>query len=278
MALKVTAAAVVASLCGVEGFMTMSGDAIAPFRAHKALKIISGITNFDSELVRKVAVAAQAGGATHLDIAADPELVKLAKRTAPSVSICVSAIEPELLVPCVEAGADMVELGNFDMFYDQGMDFTADDVITMTKATRALLPKTPLSVTIPHKLHMDQQVTLAQALQELGVDVIQTEGKYSLDPSAGGLQGVIERAAPALAATYAIARAVDIPVMTSSGISEVTASMALAAGASGVGVGSAVNKLNAQVAMIAVVRALAIAMDLPAPATMPVEQKASTMA
>jgi Protein of unknown function (DUF561) len=31
----------------------------------------------------------------------------------------VSAISPEDLVPCVEAGADMVELGNFDMFYEQ---------------------------------------------------------------------------------------------------------------------------------------------------------------
>jgi Protein of unknown function (DUF561) len=35
------------------------------------------------------------------------------------VSICVSAIDPDELVPCVAAGADMVELGNFDMFYDQ---------------------------------------------------------------------------------------------------------------------------------------------------------------
>jgi Protein of unknown function (DUF561) len=37
----------------------------------------------------------------------------------------------------------------------------------------------------------------------------------------GGYQGSIERAAPALAATYAISRAVSIPVMTSSGVSEV---------------------------------------------------------
>jgi Protein of unknown function (DUF561) len=42
-----------------------------------------------------------------------------------------------------------------------------------------------------------------------------------LNPSMGGYQGSIERAAPALAATYAISRAVSIPVMTSSGVSEV---------------------------------------------------------
>eukprot|EP00953_Heterococcus_sp_UTEX-ZZ885_P012563 7205-Heterococcus_DN1.PRE.2 len=78
----------------------------------------------------------------------------------------------------------------------------------------------------------------------------------------GGYQGSIERAAPALAATYAISRAVSIPVMTSSGVSEVTAAMALAAGAKGVGVGSAVNKLNVQIAMVAVVRAVANAMNI----------------
>lgn len=55
----------------------------------------------------------------------------------------------------------------------------------------------------------------------------------------GGVQGAIERAAPTLAAAYAISRAVKIPVMAASGLSAVTAPMALAAGARGVGVGSA---------------------------------------
>lgn len=33
--------------------------------------------------------------------------------------VCVSAVEPELFPACVDAGAEMVELGNFDCFYDQ---------------------------------------------------------------------------------------------------------------------------------------------------------------
>ncbi|CAM9554684.1 unnamed protein product, partial [Phaeothamnion confervicola] len=78
----------------------------------------------------------------------------------------------------------------------------------------------------------------------------------------GGVQGVIERAVPTLAAAYAISRAVSIPVMAASGLSEVTAPMALAAGAAGVGVGAAVNRLNSDVAMIAVVRAVARSMGL----------------
>jgi thiamine monophosphate synthase len=229
---------------------------LAPFQSGRALKVISGIANFDQSLVSKVAWAAQQGGATHVDIAADPALVAAAKAAAPSLFVCVSAVDPELLPACVEAGADMVELGNFDVFYEEGRTFTAKDVADMTRRTRELLPSIPLSVTVPHTLHLEEQVTLAQELEMLGADVIQTEGKVSLHPSKGGYQGLIEKAAPALAAAHALSRAVSIPVMAASGLSDVTAPLALAAGAKGVGIGSAVNKLDNQVAMLAVVRSI----------------------
>ncbi|CAN0239137.1 unnamed protein product [Ascophyllum nodosum] len=257
-----------AALSGAESFCfaptRMSGDVLAPFHAGKALKVISGLNKFDADLVSKVARAAAAGGGTHIDIACDPELVRVAKAVS-NIPVCVSAVEPKLFPACVAAGAEMVELGNFDSFYDQGLTFTADDVLEMTRKTRALLPSVPLSVTVPHTLDLNEQVRLAEELEALGVDVIQTEGKYSLDPSRGGVQGAIERAAPTLAAAHAISRAVNIPVMAASGLSDVTAPMALAAGARGVGVGSAVNKLNSEIGMVAVVRAIASAMGLPAP-------------
>ncbi|CAM9416517.1 unnamed protein product [Ectocarpus sp. 6 AP-2014] len=242
----------------------MSGDVLAPFQAGKALKVISGLNKFDADLVSKVARAAAAGGGTHIDIACDPDLVRAAKAVS-NVPVCVSAVDPELFPACVDAGAEMVELGNFDCFYDQGLTFSAEDVLEMTRKTRALLPTTPLSVTVPHTLDLDEQVDLAVELEGLGVDVIQTEGKFSLDPSKGGIQGAIERAAPTLAAAHAISKAVSIPVMAASGLSDVTAPMALAAGARGVGVGSAVNKLNSEIGMVAVVRAIASAMGLPKP-------------
>ena len=120
-----------------------------------------------------------------------------------------------------------------------------------------------------------------------------------MKPSSGGIQGLIEKAAPTLAATAgeeeggmrreevregrrekrkealgqrggaretrlaivllsdsvaAISKAVEIPTMAASGISAITAPLAIAAGASGVGVGSAVNKLNSEIAMLAAVR------------------------
>ena len=40
----------------------------------RALKIISGLTNFDAGNVSAIAKAAQAGGATFVDIAASPSL------------------------------------------------------------------------------------------------------------------------------------------------------------------------------------------------------------
>jgi thiamine monophosphate synthase len=73
--------------------------------------------------------------------------------------------------------------------------------------------------------------------------------------------GLIEKAAPTLAAAHAISRAVSVPVLCASGLSDVTVPMALAAGAAGVGVGSAVNKLNDPLAMVAVVRSLVESMQ-----------------
>ena len=49
---------------------------------------------------------------------------------------------------------------------------------------------------------------------------------------------------------------VEAPVLCASGLSAVTLPMAIAAGAAGVGVGSAVNRLNDELAMVAVVRGL----------------------
>ena len=66
----------------------------------------------------------------------------------------------------------------------------------------------------------------------------------------------MNRIAATLAAAYEIARAVSVPVLCASGISNVTAPMAVASGAAGVGVGSAINQLNSEIAMIAAVRSL----------------------
>jgi hypothetical protein len=230
------------------------------FEQGQALKIISGLTNFNRDQVAAIVKAADQGGATFLDMAADADLVTMAKSLT-QLPICVSAVEPEAFLAPVAAGADLIEIGNFDAFYALGRRFEAADVLALTRRTRELLPNITLSVTVPHILALDEQVQLAEALVAAGADIIQTEGGTSSQPVHPGTLGLIEKAAPTLAATREISRAVAVPVLCASGISDVTAPMAIAAGAAGIGVGSAINKLNSELAMIAAVRQLVDALQ-----------------
>ncbi|KAF5736316.1 hypothetical protein HS088_TW14G00456 [Tripterygium wilfordii] len=231
------------------------------FHEKKALKIISGLKNFDRDNIASVVTAADKGGATHVDIACDPELVKLAVSLT-SLPICVSSVDPLAFPAAIDAGALMVEIGNYDSFYDEGMVFSPEQILNLTKKTKKMIPSVTLSVTVPHTLSLPDQVKLAEILEQEGVDIIQTEGGKCSKPSKSGILGLIEKATPTLAAAYSISRAVKIPVLCSSGLSSVTAPMAITAGAAGVGVGSAVNKLNDVVAMIAEVRSIADSLAL----------------
>jgi hypothetical protein len=221
----------------------------------RALKVIAGLTNFDAASVERISRAAGLGGADLIDVACDPALVQLAAEVS-GLPICVSAVDPELFPAAVAAGAAMVEIGNYDAFYPLGRIFDAEEVLAITRRTRELLPEVVLSVTVPHVLPLDQQEQLAADLVVAGADLIQTEGGMSAKPFSAGSLGLIEKAAPTLAAAHSISRAVSVPVLCASGLSSVTVPMAIAAGAAGVGVGSAVNKLNDQLAMVAVVRGL----------------------
>ena len=235
--------------------MTVNPKLQRAFEQGRALKIISGLNNFDAAKVAAVVKAADLGGATFVDIAADRDLVIMAKKLT-NLPICVSAVEPEKFISAVEAGADLIEIGNFDSFYASGRRFEAAEVLELTRETRSLLPHITLSVTVPHILTLDKQVQLAIELVAAGADIIQTEGGTSAQPVHAGTLGLIEKAAPTLAAAFEISRAVSIPVLCASGISNVTAPLAIGAGAAGIGVGSAVSQLNSEIAMIAVVRSL----------------------
>ena len=200
-----------------------------------------------------------------------PPLVRRAAAVS-GLPICVSAVDPDLFTAAVAAGATMVEIGNFDSFYPQGRVFGAAEVLELTRRTRALLPNTVLSVTVPHVLPLDVQQELAVDLVAAGADLIQTEGGTSARPFSAGTLGLIEKAAPTLAAAHGISRALaeaglTAPVLCASGLSAVTLPMAIAAGAAGVGVGSAVSRLGDELAMLAVVRSLREALAVPVTAT-----------
>ncbi len=224
------------------------------------LKVISGLNNFEVQSVKLISEAASLGGADLIDIACKPELVETAIEIS-SLPVCVSSVEPKLFIDSVKAGASLIEIGNYDTFYAQGINFSDKKVLNLTKETRDLLPDIPLSVTVPHTMSLDKQVDLSIKLVEEGVDIIQTEGGTSSNPYSPGIKGFFEKSVPTLAATYAIyqefeKQSLNIPIMSASGLSQVTCPMAISCGASAVGVGSVVNKLDNLVSMIAVVRGL----------------------
>tara|TARA_Y100001968_G_scaffold214828_1_gene197638 strand:+ start:217 stop:996 length:780 start_codon:yes stop_codon:yes gene_type:complete len=229
------------------------------------LKVISGLSNFNPESVGRISKAAGVGGADLLDVACDPRLVELAVE-ASNIPVCVSSVEPGLFPEAVQAGASLIEIGNYDSFYPDGRFFSADEVLSLAVESRRLLPEVVLSVTVPHILPLDNQAQLALDLVDRGVDLIQTEGGTSSHPISPGTLGLIEKASPTLAGTFAISSALkqsnlDVPVICASGLSAVTAPMAISVGATGVGIGSAVNKLNSELAMIATVKVLRQALD-----------------
>ena len=222
----------------------------------RAVKIIAGIDNFDAESVKKVVMAASNSGASAIDICANPDIIAMA-RTMTDLPLFVSSVDPEELSHAVALGADAVELGNFDALYKKGQSFSASQVLSLAKRTRELIGSDVyMCVTIPGEIDMSEQVELARELETLGVDLIQTEGHFSSESPSNGVKGLLERAELTIANTIELSRNIDLPIMTSTGINPTTASLAFAAGASAIGCGSCINKLESEIGMVAVARSL----------------------
>lgn len=234
---------------------------IENFKRHldekRAIKIIAGIDNFDAECVKNVVNAAEMGGASAVDICFNEEIISMVKEMT-TLPVFVSSIIPSELARAVELGADAIEVGNFDALYKKDIRVSADEVLNIVNETIRLLDgrKTFMCVTVPGHIDVSEQISLAMKLEELGIDLIQTEGAATVTPSNAGARGLMQTAEVSISNTIELTRNTSIPVMTASGITTTTAPMAFAAGASAVGVGSCVNKLNSTIAMVAVVKSL----------------------
>ena len=225
--------------------------------AKKAVKIIAGIDNFDKESVRNVVSAAQMGGASAVDICYNEEIISMVKEMT-TIPVFVSSVVPSELANAVKLGADAIEVGNFDAMYKKGVRVSANEVLDIVNETLRLLDgeKTFICVTVPGHIDISEQISLAMKLEELGIDLIQTEGAATTTPSKAGARGLLQTAEVSISNTIELVRNTSIPVMTASGITTTTAPLAIASGASAIGVGSCVNKLNSTIAMVAVVKSL----------------------
>nr|YP_010196725.1 hypothetical protein LKZ11_pgp154 [Gracilaria cliftonii]UAD84529.1 hypothetical protein [Gracilaria cliftonii] len=134
----------------------------------KAVKIITGLNNFSIYSIIKIVKAAELGQASYIDMATNPEVISKVK-SINSFPLCVSSIEPLELLDCVMKGADIVEIGNFDIFYDRKIYFSSQQILNLAKETRNLMPNIPICVTIPHTFLLSEQIHLAILLEKIGV-------------------------------------------------------------------------------------------------------------
>jgi thiazole synthase ThiGH ThiG subunit len=215
----------------------------------RAVKVIAGIDNFDMDSVKKVVSAAQ--GASAIDICADEHIISMVREMT-DLPLFVSSVVPQELARAVELGADAVELGNYDALYKKGMSFSAAEVLELARETKSLVGDTFMCVTIPGELSVNEQISLARNIEMLGVDLIQTEGHFSAQPSEG-IRGLMERAQLTISNTMELCANLEMPVMSATGINTTTAPFAFTAGASAIGIGSCVNKLDNELSMRAVI-------------------------
>lgn len=217
-------------------------DILNAIQKKNVFKAISGINNFDINSVSQLVKASELAGATYVDICAQPEIINQMKLKY-SIPICVSITSLKDLNKAVNAGADMIELGNFDTLYDKGFYMGSKEIYNIALRIRQKYPEIPLCVTIPYTLNLEEQVNLAKDLENIDIDMLQTEGKQA-PKYEKKLVYNISRALSTLTSTYILSKAVNIPILTASNLSEITCSMAIHYGACGVGVGRSIMKEN----------------------------------
>nr|YP_010619815.1 hypothetical protein PNW48_pgp143 [Symphyocladia marchantioides]WAX03828.1 hypothetical protein [Symphyocladia marchantioides] len=210
------------------------------FRSKNVIKVITGIHNTNIYQIAQIAKAADLARASYLDVSANTEIVKFLKSFS-SLPLCISSIDPIDIYNCISAGADLVEIGNYDVFYNQGMYITSFQLVELVKEVKYLVGDIDLCVTIPYYLDLNEQIHLAQFLESLGVNVLQTEGllTHGVHHLSSQLSALTDSLSSSLLSTHFISQSVSIPVITSSGMSSTFASTAIYCGASGIGIGSA---------------------------------------
>lgn len=124
----------------------------------RCVKVISGINNFDTEKVKRVVTAADQAGASAVDVAARENIIYITKELT-DISVFVSSVVPEELKMAYDNGADVLEVGNFDNLYAQGMSITSREVLDITRKTLDLVGSgAMMSVTVPGHLSTAEQI------------------------------------------------------------------------------------------------------------------------
>nr|YP_009395948.1 hypothetical protein [Dasya naccarioides]ARW65134.1 hypothetical protein [Dasya naccarioides] len=225
------------------------------FRNKQVIKVISGLGNLHLDKIIRITKAAELSHASYIDIVANTRIVSIINSIT-TLPICVSSIDPFELYNCSLAGADIFEIGNFDNFYSKKIYFSSSQILKLAKLTRFLISDKDICVTIPHTLNLYDQIILSKQLEELGVNILQTEGSVSRKNLYNksfndNISHSIISASEALSSTYAISNAVNIPVISSSRLNYISSSIAITCGAAGIGLASNLYKQKSIINMSA---------------------------
>lgn len=158
--------------------------------------------------------------------------------------ICISSIIKDQIYKCVDNGIEIVEIGNFDAFYLKSMTFSIEDIKNISYQIRKKYPNIMICTTLPYILSLKEQIELSQHLEFIGIDIIQTEGTISSKNISKNFNLSLNKCNSTLLTTYNLSKVVDIPIIAASGISLDNSQMAMSYGASGIGVKTAIYKLQ----------------------------------
>lgn len=210
----------------------------------KVVKVISGLNNLDINKIYKILKSAEIAQADYIDLAANSKVISLLSKIV-DLPLCVSSIDPIELYNCSVSGADILEVGNFDVFYEKKFNFSSFDILKLAFETRRLIQNKDICVTIPHTLSLYEQILLAKKLEKLGINFLQTEGishdisllsKYKYD----NISKLVNVSASTLSSAYILSNLINIPIISSSKINFLSTSTSIICGASGVGIKSAI--------------------------------------
>nr|ARW64104.1 hypothetical protein [Chondria sp. (in: red algae)] len=217
-----------------------------PFETKKVIKLITGIDNLDISNILSMTKSAELSGVTYIDTIASTRVVKLLKSFS-SLPICVSSIDPVELFNCVTVGVDLIEIGNFAFCYKQGIYLTAWEILKLAKEIRSLASNIDICVTIPYYLPLDKQINLAQDLECIGINILQTESIFIKNRVSvpnllhNNLFNFFDSSCLSLLSCYIISKHVSLPILASSSMNNFSSCLSLSMSASGIGIGSTVN-------------------------------------
>nr|YP_009392434.1 hypothetical protein [Caloglossa monosticha]ARW60996.1 hypothetical protein [Caloglossa monosticha] len=212
----------------------------------KVVKIISGLNTLNIRKVYQILKSAEIAKANYIDTAANTKIVATLKNLT-NLPLCVSSIDPLELYNCSIMGAEILEIGNFDIFYKSRFNLSSFDILKLAIETRRLVQNKCICVTIPHALNFYQQIVLAKKLEKLGINFLQTEGlSYSHQKNLlknyryDIISESVRKSALTLSSTYFLSSLVNIPVITSSKINYISSLTSILCGACGIGIKSAI--------------------------------------